>query len=196
MRPHVSVLIVEPSEIIVEGLRSMLEQMGEYNVLAPLHDASALEERLPVMRPDVMIVNPTLLGPSPKPLLASCMQLLPKMSIVGLVYQYVESSVLQSFKSVIDIRDKRSELASVMKSAILTKQDKEPAEAEDDYELSSRETDVLVLVAKGQSSKEIADSLNISVHTVNSHRKNITRKTGIKSVAGLAVYAMIHNLMD
>ncbi|MBQ6236615.1 MAG: helix-turn-helix transcriptional regulator [Bacteroidales bacterium] len=65
----------------------------------------------------------------------------------------------------------------------------------ENYELSERETDVLVLVAKGLSSKEIADKLNISVHTVNSHRKNITHKTGIKSVAGLAVYAMIHNLM-
>ena len=52
-----------------------------------------------------------------------------------------------------------------------------------------------MLVAKGLSSKEIADKLSISVHTVNSHRKNITHKTGIKSVAGLAVYAMIHNLM-
>ncbi|MBR5720727.1 MAG: helix-turn-helix transcriptional regulator [Bacteroidales bacterium] len=62
------------------------------------------------------------------------------------------------------------------------------------YELSERETSVLILVAKGLSSKEIAENLNISVHTVNTHRKNITHKTGIKSVAGLAVYAMIHNL--
>ena len=68
-------------------------------------------------------------------------------------------------------------------------------EIQDNYELSDRETDVLVLVAKGLSSKEIANQLNISVHTVNSHRKNITSKTGIRSVAGLAVYAMIHNLM-
>ncbi|KWW29213.1 MAG: regulator of cell morphoproteinis and NO signaling [bacterium P3] len=64
----------------------------------------------------------------------------------------------------------------------------------DDYELSDREKDVLVLVAKGLSSKEIADKLCLSVHTVNSHRKNITRKTGIKSVAGLAAYAMICKL--
>ncbi|MCR5064628.1 MAG: helix-turn-helix transcriptional regulator [Bacteroidales bacterium] len=70
-----------------------------------------------------------------------------------------------------------------------------PVDISDDYELSNREMDVLVLVAKGLSTKEIADKLNISVHTVNSHRKNITHKTGIKSVAGLAVYAMIHNLM-
>ena len=68
-------------------------------------------------------------------------------------------------------------------------------EDEEGYELSERETEVLVLLAKGCSSKEIADKLNISIHTVNTHRKNITRKTGIKSVAGLAVYALLHNLV-
>ncbi len=64
----------------------------------------------------------------------------------------------------------------------------------EDYQLSDREQEVLELVAQGLSSKEISDRLNIAVNTVNTHRKSITRKTGIKSVAGLAVYAMLkHN---
>ena len=61
--------------------------------------------------------------------------------------------------------------------------------------LTQRETEVLVLVAKGYMSKEIADMLNISMNTVNTHRKNINAKTGIKSIAGLTVYAMLNNLM-
>ena len=61
----------------------------------------------------------------------------------------------------------------------------------EDYSLSDREQEVLELVAQGLSSKEIANQLNITVNTVNTHRKSITRKTGIKSVAGLAVYAML-----
>lgn len=61
----------------------------------------------------------------------------------------------------------------------------------EDYNLSDREQDVLELVAQGLSSKEIATRLNIAVNTVNTHRKSITKKTGIKSVAGLAVYAML-----
>ena len=63
----------------------------------------------------------------------------------------------------------------------------------EDYDLSEREQEVLTLVAQGLSSKEIASRLNIAVNTVNTHRKSITRKTGIKSVAGLAVYAMLKN---
>jgi regulator of cell morphogenesis and NO signaling len=61
----------------------------------------------------------------------------------------------------------------------------------EEYALSEREQEVLELVAQGLSSKEIAQRLSIAVNTVNTHRKSITRKTGIKSVAGLAVYAML-----
>lgn len=200
MKPLVSVLIVEPSEIIVEGLRTMLEQAGGYNLLAPMHDASSLEERLPVLRPDMLIVNPTLWDFSSKQQLAALSAARPKMSIVALVYQYIESGVMDNFKYVIDIRQTRSLVLSLLKTAVEStnttmRKENSPVDISDDYELSNREMDVLVLVAKGLSTKEIADKLNISVHTVNSHRKNITHKTGIKSVAGLAVYAMIHNLM-
>jgi regulator of cell morphogenesis and NO signaling len=63
-------------------------------------------------------------------------------------------------------------------------------------ELSDREKEILVSVAKGMLNKEIADQYNISIHTVISHRKNITRKTGIKTVAGLTVYALLNNLIE
>lgn len=63
-------------------------------------------------------------------------------------------------------------------------------------ELSAREKEILVSVAKGMLNKEIADQYNISIYTVISHRKNITRKTGIKTVAGLTVYALLNNLID
>lgn len=66
----------------------------------------------------------------------------------------------------------------------------------ENFVLSEREKDVLALVAKGLSSKEIADKLNISLHTVNSHRKNIVKKTNIKSVAGLTMYAALYATND
>ena len=192
-----SVLIVEPSEIICNGLRSILESSGGYNVLSEIHDASTLMDRLNVARPDVLIVNPTLLSPTPRQQAAAIGRLRPTMPVVALVYQYVEQSLLESFRYVLDIRSTRSMLLSILHDATSnTGNSVEPTESTDNYELSDRETDVLVLVAKGLSSKEIADKLHISVHTVNSHRKNITHKTGIKSVAGFAVYAMIHNLME
>ena len=63
-------------------------------------------------------------------------------------------------------------------------------------ELSDRERDVLVQVVRGLSNKEIADVLCISIHTVISHRKNITRKLNIHSTAGLTIYAIVNKLVD
>lgn len=63
-------------------------------------------------------------------------------------------------------------------------------------ELSEREKQILVSVAKGLINKEIADLHHISINTVITHRRNITRKTGIKTVPGLTVYAILNDLID
>jgi DNA-binding CsgD family transcriptional regulator len=68
--------------------------------------------------------------------------------------------------------------------------------SENENELTVREKEILRQVAMGYSNKEIADSLFISIHTVITHRKNITGKLGIKSISGLTVYAIINHLID
>ena len=190
-----SVLVVEPSEIIAEGLRVILTENRSFNVLAPLYNADNLEERLPAICPDILIINPTLMASSTRQRLNTIMRLRPSMIVVALVYQYVEPALSDCFRFQLDIRAGRSAIVSLLQSAMAIDEEEETKPI-GNYELSDRETDVLVLVAKGLSSKEIAETLHISIRTVNSHRKNITHKTGIKSVAGLAVYAMIHNLME
>ena len=71
-----------------------------------------------------------------------------------------------------------------------------PPTQDNEHELSPREIEVLIQVTKGLINKEIAEKLNISLTTVISHRKNITEKLGIKSVAGLAVYAVMHGYIE
>ena len=65
-----------------------------------------------------------------------------------------------------------------------------------DTELTKRENEVLQLVTKGHSNKLIADQLFVSIHTVISHRKNISEKTGIKSASGLTMYAILKGIID
>lgn len=65
-----------------------------------------------------------------------------------------------------------------------------------DNELSSREVDVLKCVVLGMSNKEIADKLFISIHTVITHRKNITAKLDIKSTSGLTIYAIMEGYIE
>lgn len=63
-------------------------------------------------------------------------------------------------------------------------------------DLSQRELEVLKEVAIGKTNKEIADSLDISMNTVMTHRKNITSKLGIKTVSGLTFYALMNGILS
>ena len=177
-------LIVEPAEVIVEGLKAILDEQ-RFKILDSQSSADNLEERIAMSRPDILLFNPTLLD-TPRHLVNER-----PMAVVALVYQYVERDLLKQYDAVVDIRDSRAVIIDTLAQAA-------PGEdevAKNNYELTKRETAVLVQLAQGKTNKEIADALNVSVHTVISHRKNITHKTGIKSVAGLTVYAMLNNLI-
>lgn len=185
MRSTPRLLIIEPSDIILEGLNTILKETHAFTILSPLHDLSTIEERINVLQPNVLIINPTLTNDK--------VNINANIPQIALVYQYVEPAILQQFDSVIDIRASRGQIVSIIQEIVGRQKDEERSQEE--YELSEREREILILIAKGLSSKEIASNLNISVHTVNTHRKNITHKTGIKSMAGLTVYAMLHNLI-
>ena len=63
-------------------------------------------------------------------------------------------------------------------------------------ELTARETDVLRLIVEEFTTHEIANQLCISHHTVESHRKNLIAKTGVKNIAGLVKYAMEQGIIS
>lgn len=77
-----------------------------------------------------------------------------------------------------------------------------PAQPEDNQAeplndvLTDREKQVLRWIALGLSTKEIADKMFLSFHTVNSYRKNIGYKLNIHSVTGMAFYAVLHHIID
>lgn len=62
--------------------------------------------------------------------------------------------------------------------------------------LSQREKEIVVCIAKGMSNKEVADALNLSVHTVTTHRRNISNKLQIHSPAGITIYAIVNRLLN
>lgn len=62
--------------------------------------------------------------------------------------------------------------------------------------LGEREKEIIGCVARGLANKEIADELCLSIHTVATHRRNISAKLGIHSTAGLTIFAIIHHLVD
>jgi len=62
--------------------------------------------------------------------------------------------------------------------------------------LSERELEIITLIAEGLTNNQIADSLCLSSHTINTHRKNIMAKLGVKNTAGIVMYAVKTNLVS
>ena len=187
------IIICEASEIITTGLYDILQGMAGCDVVARLDNPEQLGEKILACDANMLIINPILLGHSERNLPSQLVKEHPQLSVIAIVTTYIDPSLLKSYDAVIEINDSKPKIINKI-GQIVKNNDKK--ETNDDVELSKREIDVLVAVAKGMMNKEIADQMNISIHTVISHRKNITRKTGIKSVSGLTVYALLNNLID
>lgn len=190
MTTNKRIVIIEPYAMIAHGLRLMIDDIKGYEVSAVIADSHYLERIVP-LRPDIVIVNPAMIDSRRRGFLDEMSQRLPGSLFAALVYQYIEPEVIRNFKVTIEISDSREKIAVKLRQLLETGE-----QVVESLELSDREKEILVAVAKGLTNKTIAEQYHLSVHTVITHRKNITRKTGIKSVSGLTVYAILNNLID
>ncbi|MEG1554360.1 MAG: response regulator transcription factor [Rikenellaceae bacterium] len=185
------VVIVEPSTIIRVGIKQIIEENPSFVIVGELNDAHHLEEKIATMRADIVIVNPAIIGFHKRNTIKS---IIPNTIVIGLIYSHIESDLLKQFNSIIDIYDDPTKISHRLTEALSATTTEDSTS--DNSDLSDREKEILIAVAKGMMNKEIATLHNISIHTVISHRKNISRKTGIKSVSGFVVYALLNNLIE
>lgn len=186
------VAIIEPSAIIAEGIATLAGRSGEFEIVYSGGDMRMLMERFAMVAPDVVIVGSQMVGANNQSLRVAYPEL-QNVTLALLSTTVCDEEVMRQFDGVVNIYDGQAQIIRKLHAAV---EQGETNPYSDSHDLSERERDVLILVAKGKTNKEIADELNISIHTVMSHRKNITHKTGIKSVAGLTVYALLNNLLD
>lgn len=185
---RVTIAIVEASPVILEGVVAMLSRSPQIRIVGSVTTVSELQMLLE-RHDDVDVVVASTSFASQLEGVAE-LQALP---IVGLQSVVTNAESLRRFAAVATIYAEAEELQRVVLDATEAPVEHNYAES---HELSERERDVLVLVARGFTNKEIASELNISPHTVISHRKNIVHKTGIRSVAGLTVYAVLNKFID
>jgi DNA-binding NarL/FixJ family response regulator len=184
---RVSIAIVEPSPIIREGVATIVGYNPNLRVVGAVASVADLQVLMRSTEVDVVVaavcVARDIEGATE----------LQSMPIIGMQSAIVDASTLRRFTAVATLYTPDEELHRMIVEASDMPAEHNFAES---HELSERERDVLVLVAKGLTNKEIASELNISPHTVISHRKNIVHKTGIRSVAGLTVYAVLNKFID
>ena len=194
MKSDKKIIIVEPSPIVSAGLASYFDDIKQVSIVSQLDRIDRMEEKLAAYNPDILIINPLLIAYDTNEHFLKICRDFSNVTPVALVTSYVDAGILKQFKDVIEINNSKQKVVS--KIFNLLSDNKLTQDKPESIELSNRETDVLVALVKGLTNKEISDKLYISVHTVITHRKNIVRKTGIKSVSGLTVYALLNNLVD
>lgn len=190
------VAIIEPSPIIRKGIKVLLEDNPEFVVSACYCDYQSFQQSTGNPPVDIILINPAIINFYKHFAIRSLFPDCPDTIIVAIIYGYVDADTLNSFAGTLDIYDNGPVIAKKLLHSIKTSQNKQSGTNDDVADLSDREKEILVSIAKGMTNKEIADQHFISIHTVISHRKNITRKTGIKTVSGLTLYAMFNNLIS
>ncbi|MBO7459742.1 MAG: response regulator transcription factor [Bacteroidales bacterium] len=194
MKSDNKIIIVEPSPMLSAGLAQYFDDVKQVSIVSQLNSFDRLEEKLASYNPEILIINPLLISFDANEAFQKLLRDFPNVVPVALVSSFVDKTILKQFSEVIEMSDSKQKVVTQIFN--LLSDSKTSPDKPESVELSNREIDVLVALAKGLTNKEISDQLFISVHTVITHRKNIIRKTGIKSVSGLTVYALLNNLVD
>ena len=189
------ILLITPSRIIARGISSILEEHGGFTVESVLTDLSRENEAMiRDSMADIVIVDPVIFDFASRPAGRSRISDLTDAAVVAAPTTLPDEESAKNYDETISIYDTPSAVITKLRNSVTHTSSK--TQADNREELSSREKEILVCVARGMLNKEIADRFHISIYTVITHRKNITRKTGIKTVAGLTVYALLNNLID
>lgn len=138
----------------------------------------------------LIIANPELLL---QPFINRADPQLAGYTFVAIVNEKTAKQPLGQFDAIVNCAAGRAELSGTFEEVFRKQGFMDDVQS--DQQLSERENEILRLVALGLTNNEIGEKLFISVHTVMTHRKNITRKLGIKTVSGLTVYAILNKLI-
>lgn len=191
MNKSINILIIEPSSIIFEGLVAVLSKSA-----IPIHvykSETIDESEFLNKKISLVILNPAVIQHNTRNFINLKNEFI-AIKWIALVYAFYDQGLLSRFDAVLSISDPPEAISTLVKNTLLqdvVRETDQPSEI-----LSDREADVLKLLATGHANKEIADKLNISINTVITHRKNISQKTGIKSVSGLTIYAVVKKLIS
>jgi two-component system nitrate/nitrite response regulator NarL len=203
-------MLVDDHHIVLDGLGSLLEQEPEFQVLASLHSGEEVLDMLKSQQPHILLTDFSLPGISGVDFVRHVRRLYPQIKIIVLSMHdeshIIKSVLKEGVEGYLLKNIQHSELKSAIRhvaqglpyvspevTRLLMDEMNKP---KDEPELlTDRELDVLRLIAKEFSNKEIGDKLFISERTVETHRKNIFRKTKTSSLVGLIKFAYEHKMV-
>ncbi len=189
MNRRLNIVIAEPSEILRGGVVSILKDSDSISCnLAEVVEIASLIADIKSLTPDILILSPQR---TCDVALSSLREISPEMKIIALLNNLYDQATLRSYDASISIYDSSERICSTIENIINNE-----SRSDGRNELTPREREIVVCIAKGMTNKEIADTLFLSTHTVISHRRNITSKLEINSSSGLTIYAIVNGLIE
>jgi len=207
----IRILLADDHKLMRSGLRLLIEQQPDLSVVGEAGDGREAVSMAKSLRPDVTVMDigmPNLNG------IEASLQIThshPEIAVVMLSMHADESYVLRALKAgakgyllkdsaeadliraVRAVAGGKSFFSPVVSKVLLDDYMRKlkRSGAEDAYDLlTPREREILQLVAEGKSNKEVANLLNLSVYTVETHRSNIMQKLNLRGVPELILYAV------
>jgi two-component system, NarL family, response regulator NreC len=208
---NIHILLADDHSVMRTGLRLVLERQKDFEVIGEASDgreAVALTEQ---HRPEVVVMDVTMPNLNGIEAARQISGAMPQIGIVMLSMHSDEAYVLRALKAgargYLLKESAESDLIAAIRAVNAGKAFFSPAvsrmlvedyvrqlqdrEIEDSYELlTTREREILQLIAEGRSNKEIANILNLSLYTIETHRGNLMEKLNLHTVPELILYAV------
>jgi len=215
---RITVLLAEDHEIVREGLRALLEHEDDIEVIGEAQTGRQAVKLTGKLRPDVVVMDiamPLLNGleatrqilqarPAIKVLILSAhsddayIEQIIGLGAAGYLIKQTSHDVLS--RAIREVQKGKTFFSPSISKRLHHHHEKSSdrvglLKTKDD-QLSSRETEVLQLVAEGNVNKETAAELGISIKTVEKHRQNLMKKLNIHDTAGLTRYAIATGIIE
>jgi len=215
---HITVLLAEDHMIVREGLRSILEAEGDIEVVGQAQDGRQAVELAKQLLPDVIVMDiamPRLNGleatrqilkivPATRILMLSAHSddayVEQVMSLGAAGYLIKQTSLLILAKAIREANKGNTffspSIAKHLRDKDKRSLDREGLHSKKIAQLTSREVEVLQLIAEGKANKETASELGISIKTVEKHRQALMEKLNIHDIASLTRYAISAGIIE
>lgn len=204
----IRVLLVDDHPMVAEGIQSILESYDEIQVVGTLTNGNDAVEQCEALAPDVILMDLNMPGLGGLGATEMILERLPDTRVLILSMhdspEYISTALSHGARGYV-LKDVPTDEIKLAIDAVMRGEQYlctgasgslEPKGDDAREALTGREQTILLELAQGKSNKEVALTLDISVRTVETHRKNIKRKLGISSTAGLTRYALEHGMLQ
>lgn len=209
----IRILLVDDHDIVMDGIASLLSDVSELEVVGKASSVEMARELLPVLLPDLVLTDITMGKSSGLDLTRFIASKYPLVRIIVLtmhgevhhIHSMLEAGACGYLLKNVGHDELIRAIHQVMAGQPYLQQSlagpysrslRAKQASLRQCSLSPREIEIIRLVARGMTSAEISQQLFLSEHTVDTHRKNILRKTGVKGSIGLLNYAREMGLLD